>query len=79
MKKRLLIGFLVVIMAFFMAIPALATPREAEIFEPKYQEAEVFAIEETRIYWRTTSTGQLQFRVWSMTFGRWNTYWINFG
>jgi len=33
--------------------------------------------EETRIYWRNLN-GQLQWRVWGITSGRWLTEWANF-
>jgi len=85
MKKRVLTGFLIFVMALMLAIPAFATPAmvvdvpvvatQAEVEEPMESRGTEF----TRIYWRTTSTGQLQFRVWGMTSGRWLTDWTNFG
>ena len=82
MKKRLLVCSLVLVMAISMAIPALAVPAQANEFiiseavENK-KLIEPHGIEQTQIFWRTTSAGQLQFRVWSITNGRWITDWLN--
>lgn len=33
--------------------------------------------EETKVYYRTLSNGQVQYRIWSVTQGKWLTDWIN--
>lgn len=33
--------------------------------------------EQTKTYYRTLSNGQVQYRVWSITQGKWLTDWIN--
>ena len=83
MKKRVLTGSLVLMMAFLLAIPALAAPVQmVDVVPVSVEQIEiegigVFSQEMTQIFWRTTSTGQLQFRVWSITNGRWLTDWLN--
>ena len=79
MKKRALTLCLICVMALLMAVPAIATPAAA-IEVPVIEQVQEIGerTEETRIYWRTTSLGVLQFRVWSITWGRWLTDWTNF-
>jgi len=77
MKKRLVTYLFVVVMAFSVAIPVMAA--EVVEAETKYTmtEQEIAPrTEMTRIYWRNHN-GQVQFRVWSITNGRWLTDWTN--
>jgi len=53
-----------------MAVDVLSTE------DASYTEI-VLLNEVTRIYWRTFN-GNLQFRVWGVTSGRWLTEWQNF-
>ena len=75
MKKRLMTFLLISVMALSFAVPVMAT--EASTAEPinatTEQEITPFT-EMTRMYWRNHQ-GQLQWRVWSMTNGRWLTDW----
>ena len=76
MKKRLMVCLLTCVMALSVAVPAMAEV-EATTIEQIYTVAEqeiVPATEMTRIYWRN-HYGVLQFRVWSITNGRWITEW----
>ena len=84
MKKKLLVCVLAVVMLFSMAVPALAATQEAMpvTVAKGYDMSDGYAVispfsEQTRIYWRTWN-GQLQFRVWGITSGRWLTPWTNF-
>jgi len=68
-------------MALLMVVPALAAPAavayvpaQIEVVE---EEAGARSQEMTRIYWRTITGGIIQFRVWSITNGRWLTDWTN--
>ena len=78
MKKKLLVCLLVSVMALSFAVPAMA----ATITEPESVNAVVDyegiapRNEMTRFYWRTYN-GILQFRVWSITNGRWINDWTN--
>jgi len=75
-KRKLITFLLVAVMALSFAVPARAS--EATMFEPTpiVTEQEVTPFTEmTQIYWRYTQ-GQLYMRVWSITNGRWLTYWI---
>ena len=78
LKNRLMAFLLVCVMALSFAVPTMATIETVAV-EPKYVSAEQEIVpftEFTQIFWRTYN-GQLQFRVWSLTFGRWNTDWTN--
>jgi hypothetical protein len=61
-------------MAFSLPMPAMPVVTE------QINQIEFLPVapttEMTRIYWRTYD-GQLQFRVWSITNGRWITDWTN--
>ena len=80
MKKRLISCFLVIVLTLMFTLPVMAA--DVVIAEP------VVAVEDgieftpftemTQIVWRNYQ-GQLQFRVWSITNGRWLTDWVNFG
>jgi len=76
MKKRLLVYlFAASVMVLSFAVPVMAA--ETIAAEPKYAAAEQEAAprtEMTQIYWRNYQ-GVLQFRVWSITNGRWLTDW----
>ena len=78
MKRKLVVFLLTCIMVFSLVVPAMAA--EAVKVEPVYSAVEQQDIaprtEMTRIYWRTYH-GVLQFRVWSITNGRWITDWTN--
>lgn len=81
--KKLFVAFLLAgVMMLSFAVPTIAT--EAIISPTTYvttgqasiaegQEITPFT-EMTRIYWRN-ATGGVQFRVWSITNGRWLTPW----
>ena len=74
MKRRLLVCLVACVMALSFAVPAMA----AEVAS-KYTvvEEEVAPRSDmTQIYFRTYN-GRLQFRVWSITNGRWLTEWTN--
>lgn len=81
--KKIFITFLIVCtltLSFSVSVMALSLPTPAMPVVPEPINSTEFqpivpATELTRIYWRTYN-GQLQFRVWSITFGRWNTDWI---
>jgi len=69
MKKMLIAFVLTGIMALSFVTPVIATTGSMTVTA----EQEIAPrIEMTRIYWRTYH-GQLQFRVWGMTSGRWLT------
>ena len=74
MKRKILVCVLVCVMALSFAVPALAVPAY-EAGSLAYEEI-VPISEETRIYWRIFN-GQLQYRVWGITSGRWLTDWTN--
>ena len=77
MKRKLIVCLLTCVMAFSFVVPAMAS--EAVKYEPvysvTYQEVAP-RTEMTRLYFRTYH-GVLQFRVWSITNGRWITDWTN--
>jgi hypothetical protein len=76
-KKRLLLFLCVSMMALSFAVPVMAV--ETVVLEPVNISAEQGITpdtEMTRIFWRTYN-GQLQWRVWSITNGRWLTDWAN--
>ena len=77
MKKRLMAFLLVGLMTLSFGVPAMAsevvTVDGADIVVAQ----EIYPVTEmTQIFWRTYN-GQLQFRVWSLTNGRWLTDWTN--
>ena len=74
MKKRFLACLLSVIVAFSLAVPAVASAGDEPASSP---EAQAASAEQTQIVWRTVN-GQLQYRVWSITWGYWLTDWINY-
>ena len=77
MKKRLLVCLFACMMISSFAIPVMAS--EVATAKPIIAEMEVEISpfnEQTRIYFRTYN-GVLQFRVWSITNGRWITDWAN--
>jgi len=85
MKKRLLMFLLASLMLLSLAVPAMAVdaisvlPTGVSEHEPMQQvgmEVDPHN-EQTRIYFRTWQ-GNLQFRVWGVTSGRWLTDWQNF-
>ena len=67
-------------MAFLMVIPAVAVPSPVTdvpvAAAAAIEDVAPHGLEETQIYWRTMN-GRLQFRVWSITNGRWLTDWTN--
>jgi len=66
-------------MSLSLVVPAMA--KEVDLAKHVYEttEQDVMPLTEmTEIFWRTYH-GQLQFRVWSLTNGRWITDWVNFG
>ena len=77
MKKRLVTFFIVSVMALSFAVPAMAM--DAVVSQPINAELEQEVspfFEMTRIYLRNHH-GVLQFRVWSITNGRWLTEWAD--
>jgi len=77
MKKKFLICLLVSVMALSFAVPTMAVAAPEPINAVVEYEGIAPLNEMTRIYWRTYN-GILQFRVWSITNGRWLTNWTNF-
>ena len=84
MKKKIITLFFICGMALFFAVPVMAQT-EVAVAEAVYETIEQDAVEEqgitpftemTRAYFRTYN-GVLQFRIWSITNGRWLTYWID--
>lgn len=74
MKKRLMSFLLVGVMAFFV-VPALTTTvSAAETMNVAIEQDISPHTEMTRIALRTYN-GVLEFRVWSITNGRWLTEW----
>ena len=77
MKKRFLACLLAFVVTFLLSVPALAAVPSVEQEEDGGAVSVVTEeIEETQIFWRTMN-GQLQYRVWSLTYGYWKTDWIN--
>jgi len=83
MKKRLLMVLLAGLMLLSLTVPAIAisAPPTAvsgyyELVLPNGETELVPHSEQTRIYFRNVD-GQLQFRVWGITSGRWLTDWTN--
>ena len=76
MKKRLVLCLLVgmVVLAFPVSVMATETVAAKLVYESMEQEIVPFN-ELTRIYFRVTPEGLVQFRVWSITRGRWITEW----
>lgn len=79
MKKRFVACVFVIVMALSFAVPVLAA--DAAVAEPlnlvlEQENVEVTPFNEmTQIYFRWHN-GNLQFRVWSITNGRWITDWL---
>ena len=63
-------------MAFSFTAPAMATAYVEPISEASGQEISTIDTEMTQFYWRTYN-GKLQYRVWSITYGRWITDWTD--
>ena len=79
MKKRLITCLLICMMAFSFVIPVIATEvAPSETVDVVGEQGIMPLNEQTRIYFRVTSEGILQFRVWSITNGRWITEWLYF-
>jgi len=78
MKKRLVVCLFISVMALSFVIPAMAAEKAVTVAPTSaVTEYEIAPrTEVTRIYWRTYS-GQLQWRVWGVTSGRWITEWAN--
>ena len=82
MKKRLFACLFAVLMALSFVVPVMATEAVATtvVYTPVEQVDPITEIipfnEQTRIYFRNNG-GVLQFRVWSITWGRWITDWTN--
>jgi len=77
-KKRLLMFFIICVMSLSFAAPAMAatTFPTQTICETSGQESSTEETEMTQIYHRWYE-GRLQFRVWSITYGRWLTEWTD--
>ena len=77
--KRILVTFLLItMMSFSFTVPAMAVGTiVTEPISSTTTQGIVPATEMTQIYWRWNN-GVLQYRVWSLTNGRWLTDWINF-
>ena len=84
MKKRLLMFLLAGLMLLSLAVPAMAadviSAPPSGVSECELMEKAGIAMEprseQTEIHFRTFQ-GQLQFRVWGVTSGRWLTDWLN--
>ena len=77
MKKKLFICLLVGMMAlaFPISVMAVETVAAKSVYESMEQEIVPFN-EQIRLYFRNNG-GVLQFRVWSITNGRWITEWTD--
>ena len=76
MKKRLITCLLICMMAFSFAIPVVAAEVALNETVNAIEEQGIMPLnEQTRIYFRVTPAGLWQFRVWSITNGRWITDW----
>lgn len=79
MKKKLLVCLFACAMALSFAVPAMAAGVDVTVAEPVSVEASFVEIqpfnEVTQIVFRTYG-GVLQWRVWSVTWGRWITDWM---
>jgi len=81
MKKKLVVCFFVMVMALSFAVPVMAADvlpvAAVDVVESDLVEITPFN-EMTRIYWRWAphNPERLQFRVWSVTNGRWITDWL---
>ena len=82
MKKRAVTCLLVLLMALSFTVPAMAanaTGAEEVNVKADYTEAYEGIVpfnEQLQFFWRTYQ-GQLQFRIWSITNGRWLNDWTN--
>ena len=77
MKKGFTAFLLAGVIALSFAVPVAATEvTAAEPINPVAEQGISPHTEMTQIAWRTYH-GQLQFRVWSITNGRWLTDWTN--
>ena len=77
MKKGFIAFLLVSVMALSFSVPAMAANAVVtETINAEMGQENSIHSEVTQIVWRTYN-GVLQFRVWSVTFGRWNTDWTN--
>jgi len=78
MKKRIMVFLLVCTMALSFAIPAMAASETIAVEPTNVEtEQEVTPFHEfTQIAFRTYH-GVLQWRVWSLTNGRWLTEWAD--
>ena len=77
MKKGLVTFLLVLIASSSFVVPVMATDTATtqKASTATYQEIAPLT-EMTRMYFRN-HYGQIQFRVWSITNGRWLTQWTN--
>jgi len=76
-KKRLVAFLLISVMALSFAVPAIANPAVAtEPVNATVEQEIVPFTEMTRMYWRIYN-GNLQWRQWSITNGRWLTNWTD--
>ena len=76
MKKKLTAFLLVSVMVLLPVIPVAANVYVTEPVQATAEQGISPHTEMTRIYWRTYH-GVLQWRVWSITNGRWMTDWTN--
>ena len=79
MKKKLVVFLLIGAIAFSFATPAMATTSDGitpEMVNTTMEHEITPFTEMTRIYLRTYN-GNLQWRLWSITNGRWLTDWAN--
>ena len=82
MKKRFMVCLFVMLMALSFAVPAMAADVSisiVDVVEEGMAEVTPFT-EMTQIYlrWAPSDPTRLQFRVWSITNGRWLTDWTYF-
>jgi len=79
LKKRLMAFLIMCVMTLSFAVPAMASEAIVSRPVPTYREQTITPhTEMVRFYWRTAG-GRLQFRVWSMTNGRWLNDWTDAG
>jgi hypothetical protein len=81
--KKLISVFLSVILVVFLSVSAFAdfvnVPTQTEITSSVKDPGGPGRPEETMWIYRTTESGLLQKRLWSLTYGYWLTDWITIG
>lgn len=81
--KKLVSLFLALVLLVSLSAPAFAEnpndTAENEIVTASKDPNDPTRLEETMWYYRTTESGLIQKRLWSLTYGYWLTDWITIG